>query len=300
MPVSLLSSPFPYIHHSDGLTCLHLHRRRAQSNSSRLKQHLHTILDAVNFRDRRSSDLGRDDLGCFCAPRPEEWWWNSEAMRCKEEKAERQGLWDGFVCDPLTVSQGEEAPTTEEDVGEVERKKLVPMTPLRRRGNSDAHITMRYQERLDILDWRQDLPNLSTTQSLVASAPARTECEPMCRNNCFSKQSSEATATRIGSRASSASSVTLNTQEEQVFFDKVRKELLAAQRSIDDEVLRCVDRLQEHCACITCDKWRALKCRSKEQADREDGWKTSLKSMLKSKVSITEARAARYGTDAWS
>ncbi|MCJ1384771.1 hypothetical protein MMC17_007889 [Xylographa soralifera] len=258
------------------------------------------MLDEVKFRDRRSSDLSRDDLGCFCAPRPEEWWWNSEIMRRQEEKAERQDVWNGCFDDPGTISQREEASTAEKDEADTETDKLVPAVQLRRRKSSDAHITMRYQNRLDILEWRQDLPNSVTTQSLAVSALAKTDCDPLCRNDCSLKTSSEATVTRKESRASSASSITLSTQEEQVFFDKVRKELPAAQRSIDNEVLRCMDRLREHCDCLACDKWRELKSGIKGQAEREDGWRANWKVMLRRKSSITNAENKGYGADAWA
>ena len=218
-------------------------------------------------------------------------------MRCKEEEAERQGLWDESFGNPGMVCQSEESPATRADVREAEKDEVVP---LRRRKSSNAHITMRYQNRLDILEWRQALPTSATTQLSAASAVAKPDCESVDRNDCFAKRSSEATTTRNGSRASLGSSITLNTQQEQVFFDKVRKELPATQRSIDDEVLRCMDRLREHCDCITCVKWRALKSEIKEQADREDGWKASWRSVLRRKSSIIEAGAGRYGAHAWS
>ncbi|MCJ1395442.1 hypothetical protein MMC18_008328 [Xylographa bjoerkii] len=295
MPISLLSSSFPTLHHSDGLTCLRLHRRRTLSNPSRLKQRFHTILDDIKFRDRASNDLSRDDLGYFCAPRPEEWWWNSEVMRCKEERAERHGMWDGVFGDRQTVVQNEEVQIAKE---EAEMNEVVPAFPVRRRKSSVAHVTMRYQNRLAIQEWRQALPNPANMPSSVRSAQTTTDCEPIERNDCVPKIGSQATTTRNGSRTSSGSSITLNAQEEQVFFDKVRKELPAAQRSIDSEVLRCVDRLREQCECLTCDKWRELKLGIKGQAEREHGWKVNWQFLLRRKSSTTEAGAEGYGANA--
>ncbi|MCJ1287710.1 hypothetical protein MMC26_007062 [Xylographa opegraphella] len=236
MPISFTSSAFPSLHHPDGLTCLYLRRRRALSNPSRPKQLLHTLLDGFKVRDRRNCDLNIDDLGCFCAPQPEEWWWNSEIVGCTED-AEMQGVSNEFYADP-TVSWNEEASTMEEDLGELEKDKPVPAIPLCRSGSCDAHITMRYQTQLAVLEWRQDLSYTGTTQSLVVTTPAGTECEPLSGYNYSLGSRSEATVTRNGSRASTASSITLTAKEEQEFFDQVRKKLPAVQRSIDNEVLR--------------------------------------------------------------
>ncbi|MCJ1397416.1 hypothetical protein MMC11_000609 [Xylographa trunciseda] len=298
MPLSLLSSRFPSLHHSDGLTCLHLHRRRAQSNPSKLKQRLHTIIDEVKSHDRRCSDLSRDDLGCFCAPRPEEWWWNSENLRCQEERAGTSGMCDGVLGDPWTDFRSEEARLAEEHAKETEKDELVPAVRLRRRKSSDAYIMMRLQTRLDVLEWRESLPNSANKPPSEAKALTLTDCEPVEGNDCFLKTGGPATTMRNRSRASSGSSITLNTREEQVFFDKVRKELPAAQRTIDDKLLRCIDRLQEHCECQLCNKWRELKLGIKRQAEQKHEWKANWKFLPGRKNSIKEAGAERYAAGA--
>ncbi|MCJ1295462.1 hypothetical protein MMC34_007025 [Xylographa carneopallida] len=228
------------------------------------------ILDEVRYWDRRCGDLTRDDLGCFCAPRPEEWWWNSEPVKHEEVEAETQGVWNGVFSDAGTVSPREEAPAMQGSRREVEKNKLIPAIPSRRRGSSDPLTTIKRQDRLDILELRQELLTSASTQAVTAASLLRTECEFGCRNNRDSQTSSEATTTRNESRTSSASSMTLKTEEEHVLFDNVRRKLPAMQRSVENEVLGCGDRLQEHCDCVACDKWRVMQQGSKDQVDRED------------------------------
>jgi len=213
-------------------------------------------------------------------------------MRCEEGRAGRCGVWDEVLSDARTVSQGEAQPM-EEDVRETKKDKLVPAISLRRRKSSDAHIMMRYQSRLDVLERRQGLLNSANILPSVASAPTMADSRPVDRNDCFSKTGSQATDTRNGSCGSSGSSITLSAQEEQVFFDKVRKELPAEQRTIDSKVLRCMDRLQEHCECQTCDKWREVKLGIKGQAEQEHEWKTNWKFLLRRVSLITKPGAER-------
>lgn len=46
---------------------------------------------------RRSSDLGGEELGDFCNPRPEEWERNVEANQTEDARINRIREWNGYV-----------------------------------------------------------------------------------------------------------------------------------------------------------------------------------------------------------
>ena len=233
--------------------------------------------------------MSRDDLGSFCTPQPEEWWWNSEITRCSESD-EQHSTTDDTLCSPRTVFLNEEAQTMEKD-------ELVLVAPVRRKKSSDIHITMRYQNQVDVLEWRQRLPN-STERHLSTTNELTTKDHGIVKSgDCFLPIDNQASTTRNGSRASNRPSIMLNVQEEQVFFDKVRKQLPAVQRSISDEVLRCWDRLREDCECPTCDQWREMKLKIKKPAKQEDSWKAIWKFVLGRESSMADAGVEGYDID---
>ncbi|MCJ1474088.1 hypothetical protein MMC13_002746 [Lambiella insularis] len=121
-----------------------------------------------------------------------------------------------------------------------------------RRKSSEAHITMRYQSRLDVQDSGECVSEALDPKVFVVDVRDMDMNREMSAVDDCTVVESQGTA-RQSSRATSRTSVTLTVQEEKVFFDNVRKCLPATQRSIDDMVLRCLDWLREGCECDNCE-----------------------------------------------
>ena len=97
------------------------------------------------------------------------------------------------------------------------------------------------------------------------------------------------------SRAGSKSSVTLSVEEEQVFFERVRKSfLLPAQRSIADDILRKLDRAREGCPYRCCKEWRALKVKVKKMSDRRHGLKARAMQSIQELCDRIVTKESRY------
>lgn len=73
----------PHRNRGHGLTCLGSHTTRKKSLTKRT---VYRFIGGFRPGSRRSSDLGGEELGDFCSPRPEEWEWNVETNQTEDAR----------------------------------------------------------------------------------------------------------------------------------------------------------------------------------------------------------------------
>ncbi|MCJ1480983.1 hypothetical protein MMC06_001139 [Schaereria dolodes] len=268
-------------------------RKRAKTNTS---LHSLTKLLPSSLNLKRSRSQGDDELvvasmGSFCQPRKEEWSWNACSVRDKTKaedtltadmQALAEAVGDGLTLDehayPGILEQLEQIEREEEE--EERREEEAKFLQQGGIGNVSGYVkedgwgieSQKGHCVTEAILARRKRGKSSTRmlsplrKSLREHLPSESEAHKLDENDSHSivSKTKEDQETWRWS-----STTTLSVEEEQIFFDKVRRNLLPPwQRSIADEILRRLDHKRAGCNCDRCKVWSAMKLRAKKKWER--------------------------------
>ncbi|MCJ1254246.1 hypothetical protein MMC24_002060 [Lignoscripta atroalba] len=265
-------------------------KRSTTSSTKRSSRHSSRRGAHVEVDGGNSDELDVDGLGDFCTPTQKEWSWNTRAVEDADGASQVEYLEGWMAGVGEGKREGEERQGYRGILEQIEEGERDNHDHADGRGESCAAVGMHSGSECTMPPAQQQQEHLPSEGQRGAQPSG---CKPRVRLD-LDEEVSLGTTFR-DSRAGSKSSVTLSVEEEQVFFERVRKSfLLPAQRSIADDILRKLDRAREGCPYRCCKEWRALKVKVKKMSDRRHGLKARAMQSIQELCDRIVTKESRY------